>query len=358
MLDNALYAWRNTRDENGFLSPDWARGGKKKNKWLLDNACMVELFAEIPSKDTKDEERMMYGDTSRLGVPYSKDPHVVNFNGRYLMYHSIPPKKGVKDSGWNIGIAESHDLLHWIKVGEITPAEGADYEKKGLCAPGALVRDGKVHLFYQTYGNGKSDAICHAVSDDGINFRRNPTNPIFHPTGNWTCGRAIDAEVCEYKGEYFLYFATRDTNFNIQYQGVAVTPANTNFDRNDWTQAADSSILYPIYSWEGKCIEAASIAKKDGKLYMFYAGSYNNAPQQIGVAVSEDGIHWKRISDKPFLPNGKTGEWNSSESGHPHIFTDNDGRTYLFYQGNNDKGKTWFLTQHEVLWKDGRPYLK
>ena len=54
----------------------------------------------------------------------------------------------------------------------------------------------------------------------------------------------------------------------------------------------------------------------------------------------------------------KSGEWNSSESGHPHLFTDVDGRTYLFYQGNNDKGKTWYITQEEVLWKHGKPYLK
>ena len=166
--------------------------------------------------------RMMYGDTSRVGVPYSKDPHVVNFKGRYLMYHSIPPKKGDEASGWNIGIAESKDLVNWTKAGEITPAPGADYEKKGLCAPGALVKDGQVHLFYQTYGNGKNDAICHAVSDDGVHFKRNPTNPIFHPSGDWTCGRAIDAEVCEFKGRYFLYFATRDKDYDIQMQGVAV----------------------------------------------------------------------------------------------------------------------------------------
>lgn len=223
---------------------------------------------------------MMYGDTSRVGVPYSKDPHVVKFKGRYLMYHSIPPMKGDPASGWNIGIAESKDLVNWTKVGEITPAPGADYEKKGLCAPGALVKDGKVHLFYQTYGNGEKDAICHAVSDDGIRFKRNPTNPIFHPAGDWTCGRAIDAEVCEFKGRYFLYFATRDKNYDIQMQGVAVAPGNTNFNREDWVQATDSSILYPVYPWEGKCIEGASIAKRGDKLYMFYAGAYNNAPNK------------------------------------------------------------------------------
>jgi hypothetical protein len=91
---------------------------------------------------------------------------------------------------------------------------------------------------------------------------------------------------------------------------------------------------------------------------MFYAGAYNNAPQQIGVAVSEDGIVWKRLSEEPFLRNGQPGEWNESESGHPGIFTDRDGRTILFYQGNNDKGKTWLLSNVEVFWNDGIPYMK
>jgi len=52
---------------------------------------------------------------------------------------------------------------------------------------------------------------------------------------------------------------------------------------------------------------------------MFYAGSYNNAPQQIGVATSQDGIKWNRLFKKLFLRNGKPGEWNHCESGHPAI---------------------------------------
>lgn len=302
--------------------------------------------------------QMMFGDTTRTGIPFAKDPHVVNFKGRYLMYYSIPPKKGIPDSGWNIGIAESKDLINWNKTGEITPDMHAEYEKKGLCAPGALLKDGKVHLFYQTYGNGAMDAICHAVSEDGIHFTRNATNPIFRPSGQWTCGRAIDAEVCEFKGRYFLYFATRDKDFKIQMQGVAIAPGNTSFNRKDWKQATDGPILSPELPWEKDCIEGASIARKGNKLYMFYAGAYNNAPQQVGVAFSKDGIRWKRISDIPFLANGKPGEWNASESGHPHIFTDNDGRTYLFYQGNNDKGRSWFISNREVIWKKGKPFLK
>ena len=299
--------------------------------------------------------QMMYGDTSRTGVPFSKDPHVINFGGRYLMYYSVPPMKDVEGSGWNIGIAESRDLIEWKKVGEIIPAPGADYEKKGLCAPGALVRDGKVHLFYQTYGNGTKDAICHAVSEDGIIFERNSTNPIFSPTGEWNCGRAIDAEVCEFNGQYFLYFATRDPDFKIQMLGVAVAPKETSFNREDWKQAVDATILSPELLWEGECIEGASITVKNGRMYMFYAGAYNNWPQQVGIAVSYDGLTWKRLFDEPFLPNGKPGEWNESESGHPHIFSNDDGRTYLFFQGNNNKGKSWYISNKEVYWKEGIP---
>jgi hypothetical protein len=145
------------------------------------------------------QTHMMFGDTSRTGSPFSKDPHVIKFGGRYLMYYSIQPYKDISNpvKGWAIGIAESRDLINWKKIGEITPA--ADYESKGLCAPCARIIDGKVHLFYQTYGNGKNDAICHAVSADGISFTRDATNPVFHPEGPWTCGRAIDAEVIKFR---------------------------------------------------------------------------------------------------------------------------------------------------------------
>lgn len=174
---------------------------------------------------------MLFADTTRTGRPFSKDPHVIPFHGKYLMYYSVPPKG---NSGWGIGIAESTDLTQWKPIGSLSPA--ADYEAKGLCAPGALVRNDTIHLFYQTYGNDKKDAICHAWSVDGVNFTRNATNPIFAPkAGDWNCGRAIDAEVIFAKGKYFLYYATRTPDYVKQIVGVATAPAGTNFNRETWT---------------------------------------------------------------------------------------------------------------------------
>jgi predicted GH43/DUF377 family glycosyl hydrolase len=296
---------------------------------------------------------MMFADVSR-DKPFAKDPAVVRFKDQYFMYYSVPPGNNI--IGWRIGVAASKDLVTWTKAGELTIAQ--DCEKKGFCAPGAIVLQNKVHLFYQIYGNGKTDAICHAWSDDGLNFTRNPSNPIFRPTGSWCSGRAIDADVIEHDGKLLLYYATRDPNMEIQMQGVASAPLDSDFARDKWTQInTNGPILKPELAWETKCIEAAALCKHDGKLYMFYAGGYNNEPQQIGCAVSTNGVSWERLFKMPFIPNGPKGAWNASESGHPYEFTDDDGTTYLFYQGNNEKGKSWYLSKVKIGWKDGLPFV-
>jgi predicted GH43/DUF377 family glycosyl hydrolase len=287
---------------------------------------------------------MIFTDTSRESA-MAKDPAVVEFGGRFILYYTIKPET----DGLRIGIAEAADLDSWEKIGEIAPLSSCD--ENGLGAPGAIVLNGQIHLFYQTYGNGRKDAICHATSSDGINFIPNATNPVFSPTGDWNCGRAIDADVIEHEGQLLLYFSTRDPSYRVQMTGVAAAPLSSSFSRDDWTQLCDAPILQPELPWEKDCIEASALCRHvDGRLYMFYGGAYNCEPQQIGCAVSSDGINWKRVSDKPVLPNGAAGEWNSSESGHPFVFEDADGTHHLFFQGSPDGGKSYYLSRREIDW--------
>lgn len=305
------------------------------------------IHAQLPAMYYSDEEEV-------AGRPFAKDPYVIFFKNQYWMYYTVPDKLR---KVLHIGIATSSDLFNWKKVGNIYGQKGG-IEENGICAPSALIKDGQLHLFYQSYGNAKLDAICHAVSSNGIDFERDASNPIFRPNiSEWTCGRAIDAEVIAFKNQYFLYYATRDPDYKIQQQGVAVAPINSNFERASWKEIDGMPLLKPELPWEKNCIEAASCIKKGRNLYMFYAGAYNNEPQQIGVAKSKDGIHWKRLSHEPFLKNGEKGSWNESESGHPHIMKTQNGKYFLFFQGNNDKGKTWYLSNTEIGWKNKKPYI-
>ena len=148
-------------------------------KYLLSGLLLIigllTVFGQNKTQISK--QKMMYADSTRRGKPFSKNPFVIHLGGRFLMYSSILPVKG--SDAREIEITESKDLINWKNVGYLKIQE--PYEKNGISAPCVLVIKGKVHIFYQTYGNGKNDAICHAVSDDGItNFKRNPTNPILN----------------------------------------------------------------------------------------------------------------------------------------------------------------------------------
>ncbi len=295
---------------------------------------------------------MLFTNTKRHN--FAKDPAVVNFRGTYYLYYTIrltlePMKIGV-------GIAASKDMEHWEDIGEVPLTQGC--EQKGIGAPAAIVLNGRVHLFYQSYGNWRTDAICHAVSDDGVTFTKNPDNPVFRPTDDWCCGRAIDADVCVFDGKLFLYFATRDHDMRVQKVGVAWADPNSDFGLSAWHQAMPQSALVPETQWEGECIEAPATVVENGRVYMFYGGAYNCKPQQIGCAVSQDGVFFTRLFTEPMIKNGPEGSWNACESGHPYVFRDDDGRVHLFYQGSNDTGKTWYLSRCEIGFDaDGLPYV-
>ncbi len=47
LTDNALHAWKSYRDDNGLLGRDWSGHNEEQYKWLLDNACLIELFSEM-----------------------------------------------------------------------------------------------------------------------------------------------------------------------------------------------------------------------------------------------------------------------------------------------------------------------
>ena len=277
---------------------------------------------------------------------FAKDPSVIRFGGRYFLYYSYFDSRS-EHPILTIGIATSDDLANWHFERNLLPMQEVD--AKGLGAPCAKVIGGRVLLLYQSYGGGPQDAICLAWSDDGLSFTPHPQNPVFRPHGNWTNGRAIDADLVLFQGKFFLYAATRDPEGKVQKLTVATADPASDLGPDAWTQAADFSILEPALPWEKNCIEAPSAVVRGGKLYLFYAGAYNNEPQQIGVAVSDDGIRFTRLWNVPFIPNGPDGQWNRSESGHPGIFTDQDGATWLFFQGNDNR-KDWYLSRVRIDW--------
>ena len=293
---------------------------------------------------------ILFTDVS-YGRGFAKDPAVAYYRGGYFLYYSVFDTAHTL----HIGIARSKDGENWTKYGELPITQSC--EANGIGAPGVIIVDGRLHMFYQTYGNGKNDAICRAVSDDGLNFEKDPSNPVFSPTTDWCCVRAIDADLCRFGDRIYLYFATRSDDFKIQKLGCASAAAESDFSRGCWRQEKNSPTLEPKLEWEGECIEAPAAIAHDGRVWLFYGGAYNCSPQMIGCAVSDDGVDFTRIADEPLLRNGGAGDWNRSESGHPYAFEDVDGSCWLYYQGSPDDGKSWYLSRAVIIWTNGEPSI-
>ena len=99
-------------------------------------ACIVITMPFLASAEAPTDRQMMFADTLQMGKPYSKDPHVIKFDGRYLMYFSLPPHSWNGTEGWRIGIAESQDLINWNRIGMLAPTRHKTAKPKG-CAPHA-----------------------------------------------------------------------------------------------------------------------------------------------------------------------------------------------------------------------------
>ena len=181
--------------------------------------------------------------------------------------------------------------------------------------------------------------------------------PSFCPEGDWNIGRAIDADLCAFGDELMLYWATRDPAGEIQQLGVSSASLSGDYSAGCWRQRCDDTILKPELPWEQMCIEAPATFAWEGKgLHDVWRGIQLLPAAEIGCAVSADGVHFKRVSDEPFLRPGSRGSWNASESGHPYVFTE-DGRIHLFYQGSDDGGDTWRLSRCEIRMEDGKPVV-
>jgi beta-fructofuranosidase len=76
------------------------------------------------------------------------------------------------------GHAVSDDLLHWEHL-PIALAPDQPYENDGGCWSGsAVVKDGRLCLFYTAVGQELGQTQCAAFSDDGVQFTKLAQNPM------------------------------------------------------------------------------------------------------------------------------------------------------------------------------------
>ena len=90
---------------------------------------------------------MLFTDKRGTKAAFAKDPAVVHFGGRYLLYYSVYERFGEREL-LTVGIAESGDMENWEIIGRLPLTQ--ECEANGIAAPAAYVENGnELGVYYQ-----------------------------------------------------------------------------------------------------------------------------------------------------------------------------------------------------------------
>ncbi|MBW8015627.1 MAG: hypothetical protein FVQ82_05535 [Planctomycetes bacterium] len=134
-------------------------------------------------------------------------------------------------------------------------------------------------------------------------------------------------------GKYFSLYGAypRQGGYELRpgYEGVA-----SSADGITWTRAKDDPILSvhqkDCGAWEKSCIYQPWLVEHKGKYYNFYNAA-DGRIEQMGLALSDDILNWKRYEHNPVIPNGLKGSYNQKFSSDGKVFWDKDHWVNFFF---------------------------
>ena len=151
------------------------------------------------------------------------------------------------------------------------------------------------------------------------------------PAGSWDALRADNPFVIVEHDKLYCFYKGLDKPLPLG--GVQRIGLITSVDGIHWEKPLAQPVLQegPEGAFDACGVKLPVVYKHDGVYYMFYSG-LGKATKQIGVATSTDLIHWTKQSDEPVLSR-RRGSWDAVLSTHPTSIFKVDNQFYMLFRG-------------------------
>ena len=225
--------------------------------------------------------------------------------------------------------------------------------------PNVFRHDGKWYMMYVAAKNQVGYETCLAVSDDLLNWKKLGKILPFAKTG-WDAwqgdgGVALfdhvwggSAKLQQHDGRYWLtYIGGAKQGYEPDPLAIGMAWTKDPTTAEPWTRLAENPVLHREQSdvryFEKETLYKSTILKDSAKtlgheFVMFYNAKQQGAwVENIGMAVSDDMVHWQRFGDGPVVENHDY-KGRSAITGDPQVVR---------------MGKLWVMFYFGAGWKKG-----
>lgn len=221
-------------------------------------------------------------------------------------------------------------------------ADDGGWDSDDVWAPTVLKEGIHYNMWYSGDDGSGPSQIGLATSTDGVNWEKEPNNPVLSPGAPWESAGLAAASVILDGGAYMMWYTGFDSN------GVGRIGCATSVDGVTWTRCSGNPVLVPgaAGGWEDAGVMEPTVTKEGGTYHMWYVGSDRITPR-IGHATSSDGVNWIKDPANPALDIGPLGDWDWLQVYGPEIVA-YSGSYLLWYSGGTlpRAWQTGYATSH------------
>ncbi len=236
-----------------------------------------------------------------------------------------------------IGYAISPDGINWTKDPNnpvLEPGPEGAWDDHIIHGCSVILHDSIFHMWYNGHSGQdieKNWGIGHATSPDGIFWSKDTNNPVM-----------VQGQVGEWDELLIeLNSVIHDgDNFQMWYNGAGYKGGQwcgraghaISPDGVNWMEDSLNPILIPEYNWEGKMVFYLNTVFDCFNYKMWYTGGsgYN---WEVGYATSDDGSIWEKHDHNPVFSTGPAGSWDQKHVGAGPVIDSAGVKYKMWYVG-------------------------
>jgi predicted GH43/DUF377 family glycosyl hydrolase len=295
----------------GSLLKPWVKKEEPAPPWARPNtgasSAAAEKFAWNPV--------LPLGKRGSIDSGQAEYPAVLFVGEKAWMYYSA---FGVRHR-WEIAAAESHDGIHWTKVGavlapdtvRVVDAAGAPiavWDSATVAFPCVLYAAEappaeRFRMWYAGKSGGLYDGIGFATSGDGRNWTRQGRVMGAGGAGEWDAAQVVDPAVIPVEDGYRMYYCgSRDADGYFQV-GLALSA-----DGRSWVKYPEN----PIAKFGGNPSGVYTLdVLRDADGYTLFVSIPNAAREfEMFALRSVDGLTWDAGAGQMVLAPSRDGTWD------------------------------------------------